>query len=234
MLDYLSIRFLLLSLLTCQVAFGQQPASLPPSGHEIFFQRCAKCHGEKGEGISASITIAGPNIQAEHNFGDVMAAMEIGPDHMPQFPYVLTVGEMRTVAGYVTQDLATIPLAGGDLNEGGHLFRIYCSACHTAAARGGALAFTGVNAPDISGKSAALIAGAIRWGPGPMPAFPASVITDQQLDSIVEYVNFLRRPPSPGGTPLHWIGPVAEGFVAWVILFGLVMVSGWIEKGGKG
>jgi ubiquinol-cytochrome c reductase cytochrome c subunit len=164
----------------------------------------------------------------------VMAAMEIGPSHMPQFPYVLSVPEMRAVAGYVTQDLATISLAGGDLNEGGHLFRIYCSACHTAAARGGALAFTGVNAPDIAGKSAAIIAGAIRWGPGPMPPFPASVINDQQLDSIVEYVRFLRQPPSPGGTPLHWLGPVAEGFVAWIVMFGLVMVSGWIEKGGKG
>ncbi len=69
---------------------------------------------------------------------------------------------------------------------------------------------------------------------GPMPAFPAPVVTDKQLDSIVEYVKFVQHPPSPGGSPLNWYGPVAEGFVAWVVVFGLIGIVGWIEKGGKG
>ncbi len=234
MFMHLSIRFLLLCLLTCQLAFSQQTESQPLNGEAIFLQRCAKCHGEKAEGVSAVITVAGPSLQAEHNPGEVMAAMEIGPSHMPQFPYVLSAQQMRTVADYVTQDLATIPLARGNLSEGGHLFRIYCAACHTTAARGGALAFAGVNAPNLASKSAALIAGAIRWGPGPMPAFPPSVIDDKRLDSIVEYVKFIQHAPSPGGTPLHWFGPVAEGFVAWIFIFALVVISGWIERGGKG
>jgi len=234
MLDHLSVRFLLLSLLTCQVAFGQLSESLPPSGHEIFFRRCAKCHGENGEGISTPITIAGPNIQAEHNFGEVMAAMEIGPSHMPQFPYVLSIPEMRAVAGYVTQNLATIPLNEGDLGEGGYLFRFYCSACHNTSGRGGALAYTGVNAPNLALKSKAIVAGTVRSGAGPMPAFPPSVIDQKQLDAIVTYVAFLRTAPSPGGTPMHWYGPVAEGCVAWIVMLWLVILAGWIEKGGKG
>jgi ubiquinol-cytochrome c reductase cytochrome c subunit len=163
-----------------------------------------------------------------------MMAMEVGPSHMPVFSYVLSVQEMRSVADYVTKDLAVIPLNGGDLSQGGKMFRQYCAPCHRTAVRGGALVFTGTNAPALTGKSPAMVAGAIRFGPGPMPSFPASVITDKQLASIVDYVEFVQHPPSPGGTSLNWYGPVSEGFVAWVILFLLVLSTGWIEKGGKG
>ncbi len=180
------------------------------------------------------VTIAGPSLQAEHNPGDVLAAMEIGPSHMPRFSYVLSVAQMHSVADFVTQQLAVIPLAKGDIGEGGKAFRIYCAPCHRTAVRGGVLAFAGTNAPALTDKSAALIAGAVRWGPGPMPSFPQSVINDQQLNSIVEYVKFVQNPPSPGGSPLNWYGPVAEGFVAWVAMFGLIVLVGWIEKGGKG
>lgn len=67
-----------------------------------------------------------------------------------------------------------------------------------------------------------------------MPSFPASVLDDKQLDSIVEYVKFVQHPPNAGGGSLGWYGPVAEGFAAWVVLLGVVIATGWIEKGGKG
>lgn len=216
-------------------AFGQQnPGAPTPDGAAIFHDRCAKCHGEQGQGISSVITIAGPNIQAEHNMGQVMAAVEVGPEHMPTFSWVLTVPQMRVVSEYVTQKLAVIPLSGGNLSEGGKLFRVYCAVCHRTAVRGGALTYTGINAPNLTSVSAPLIAGAIRWGPGPMPKFPPSLIDDKQLDSIVEYVRYVQHPPSPGGSPMEYIGPVAEGWVTWVVVFGLIAVTTWIEKGGKG
>lgn len=215
-------------------AAQQNPPTQAPGGEAIFDQRCATCHGEQGQGISSLISIAGPNIQAEHNFGEVLTAVEVGPDHMPTFSYVLTAPEMRAVAQYVTQKLAVIPLTGGNLAEGGKLFRIYCGVCHRTAVRGGAMAFTGVNAPNLVDKSPALIAGAIRWGPGPMPKFTKAIIDDQQLDSIVEYVRYVQHPPSPGGSPMQFIGPVAEGCVCWIIVFGLIVATMWIEKGGKG
>jgi len=226
---------LLLSLAP-QLAFGrQQPASAaPPDGQAIFQQRCSMCHGAAGQGVSAAITIAGPNIQAVHDPGDVMTAEEVGPSHMPSFLRVLTVDEMRAVAGYVTQRLAIIPLKPGNLGEGGELFRRNCAPCHRTAVRGGVLAFAGVNPPNLIGISPELVAGAIRWGPGPMPAFPPSQISDQQLDSIVSYVKSVQQPPSPGGSPLNWYGPVAEGFAAWVILAALIGLTVWIEWGGKG
>jgi len=187
-----------------------------------------------GQGRSAVTSIAGPSLQAEHDPGVVLTAVEVGPSHMPSFAYVLSVPEMRAVADYVTQQIAVIPLTGGNLMEGGELFRANCGSCHRSAVRGGALAFTGINAPALTNKSAAIIAGAIRWGPGPMPPFPASVLNDRQLASVVQYVQFVQHPPSPGGNPIGYYGPVAEGFVAWVIVFMLIAVSVWIERGGKG
>lgn len=214
-----------------QATAGAAPS---PNGQSLFSHRCAKCHGETGQGISAVITIAGPSLRAEHDHGAVMTAIEVGPSHMPSFAYVLSVPEMRAVADYVTQQIAVIPLSGGNLSAGGELFRAHCAACHRTAVRGGALAFTGTNAPALTNKSAAIVAGAIRWGPGSMPSFPASVLNDQQLASIVKYVQFVQRPPSPGGSPIGYFGPVPEGFVGFIGLFLLVIVTIWIEKGGKG
>ncbi len=226
---------LLLIPLASLFAFGQQVDSgLLPNAQEIFSQRCSKCHGERGEGVNAELTIAGPSLQAEHDPGQVMAAMEIGPSHMPSFPSVLSVQQMQAVAQYVTQRLAVIPLTGGDLSQGGKLFRVYCAPCHRTAVRGGALAFVGINAPALVHKSAAMVAGTIRFGPGPMPSFPPSVLDDKQLASVVDYVKYVQHPPSPGGSPLNWYGPVAEGFVGWVVVFGLLVITGWIERGGKG
>lgn len=229
------LRIFLLIFLAAPIAFCQQSESgSAPNGKAIFEQRCSKCHGTIGQGISGVIGIAGPRLQAEHKSGQVMMAMDIGPGHMPRFPYMLSIPEMRSVARYVTQQIAVIPLAGGNLSEGGDLFRTNCAACHNPAVRGGALAYTGVNAPALTGKSGAIVGGAIRWGPGPMPAFPASVLNDQQLASIVQYVKFVQHPVGPGGNPIGYFGPVAEGLTAWVVVLLLAGVVMWIEKGGKG
>lgn len=209
-------------------------ATTTPDGKVIFAQHCAVCHGDVGQGRSAVTSIAGPNLQAEHNEGNVLAAVEVGPSHMPSFAYVLSIPEMQAVATYVSQQIAVIPLTGGDLSEGGELFRAYCAACHRTSVRGGALAFTNINAPALTNKSAALIAGAIRWGPGPMPSFPPQLLTDTQLASIVDYVKFSQHPPNPGGTTLNFYGPSAEGLVGFLALFLLIGLAMWIEKGGKG
>ncbi len=234
-----SLCLALLVFLGPQLAVGQQqPANSTPNaaldGQATFEQRCSHCHGPVGEGVSAAITVAGPNIQAEHDPGRILAAEEIGPSHMPKFARVLSVAQMRAVADYVAQHLAVIPLGGGNTTEGGELYRRNCAPCHRTAVRGGVLAYAGVNPPNLVGYSAPLVAGAIRWGPGPMPKFPPSMLSDRQLDSIVDYVMAVQHPPDPGGSPLHWYGPVAEGLAAWVILAVLIGLSVWIEWGGKG
>ena len=217
------------------VAFSQQTAAAAsPDGKAVFDMHCAVCHGESGGGRAGVISIAGPSLKAEHDYGHVMTAVEFGPSHMPAFSRVLSVPEIRSVARYVTQQIAVIPLSGGNLSEGGKLFRMYCAACHRTTVRGGALAFTGVNAPHLSHKSAALVAGTIRWGPGPMPAFTPEVLSDQQLASIVDYVKFSQHPPTPGGNPISFEGPVAEGLFGFFGVFAIFALCMWIEKGGKG
>jgi|SRR5579884_1415763 len=206
----------------------------PDSAAGIFHERCAPCHGENGEGVSAIVSIAGPPLLAVHDPGTVMTAVEVGPGRMPSFAHALSIEQIHALADYVTQTLAVLPLNGGDVAQGGKLFRRYCAPCHRTAVRGGALAFAGTNAPALTGMSAAIIAGTIRRGAGPMPSFPASILDDRQLASVVSYVQFVQRPPNPGGRTLNWYGPVAEGFVAWVAMFALIGIVGWIEKGGKG
>lgn len=222
---------LLLVVVPCM---GQQGSSTPPDGKQIFLEHCAVCHGQHGEGISAAVSYAGPSLQAEHNPGKVMTAVEVGPEHMPRFEYILSVEQMRAVADYVTQNLAVIPLTGGNLADGGELFRTYCATCHRTAVRGGALGFVGTNAPSLAQKSPELIAGAIRWGPGPMPKFPPSELSDEQVASIVQYIQTVQHPANPGGDPLHWYGPTSEGAAAWVIVLLLILFAMWAERGGQG
>ena len=153
---------------------------------------------------------------------------------MPSFAYVLSVEDMRAVSHFVVDQIADIPLGPGDLGKGGELFRTHCASCHRTAVRGGAMGYSGVNAPALTGMSAALIAGAVRWGPGPMPSFPRSVLDDRELSSLVAYVRYAESPASPGGYSLHWFGPVPEGLAAWAVVFALVGIAIWIEKGGRG
>lgn len=217
-----------------QPAISATASPSGPDGAAIFTQRCAICHGDHGQGVSALVSMAGPDIQAEHDEGQVMTAVEVGPSHMPSFSRILTVDEMRAVSSFVVQKIGVIPLGSGDVSHGGILYRTYCAACHRTAVRGGALAFAGENAPDLTDKSPAIIAGAIRSGPGAMPSFPATVLDDKELASIVAYVKTVQHPPNPGGEPMNWYGPVPEGLAAWVSVFSLLAITMWIERGGRG
>ena len=225
----------LLLIVGVQPALCQTTASAsPPDGKAIYQQRCAECHGEQGQGVSATMTMAGPPLLAEHEPSRVLTAMEAGPSHMPRFGFVLSVEQMRTVAAYVTQKLAVIPMDKGSLPSGGELYRLDCNPCHGPTVRGGVLAFAGLNPPSLAQVSPPVIAGFIRTGIGPMPSFPPPVLSDEQIDSIVKYVEFMQHPPDAGGSPLGYFGPVAEGFIAWMTLFVIIGICAWIEKGGKG
>jgi ubiquinol-cytochrome c reductase cytochrome c subunit len=164
----------------------------------------------------------------------VLEAVRDGRGVMPGFAKTLRGEDIQEVSHYVTARLATMPLEGGNVAEGGQLYRMYCAACHRTAVRGGALAFVGTNAPQLTDKSPAVVAATVRWGPGPMPSFPHSVLNDQQVASIAAYVGTVQHPPNPGGNSMHWYGPVAEGFAAWVFVFALGGLTMWIEKGGRG
>ena len=218
-----------------KAASAQHSASTDSTnGAVIYALNCIKCHGADGGGLSGVVSMLGPSLKAEHDRQFVITMVSDGKAPMPSFRPLLSSAQIDAVADYVTTQIATIPLATGDIGEGGELFRVHCAPCHGAPGRGGALAYAGTNAPSLTGKSAARIAGTVRWGPGLMPSFPQSALSDQQLDSLVTYIQFLQRPPHPGGTPLGYFGPVAEGFVSWLAAIALVGATMWIERKGKG
>ncbi len=206
-------------------AWGQAD---PASGAGLYAENCAVCHGPQGQGK------IGPSLQAAHDAQPVLAMIRSGKGMMPPFAQRLTAAQTQAVADYVTHTLATVALTGGNLSEGGVLFRVNCAPCHRTDARGGALAFTQHNAPALTGLSAATIAGAIRSGRGPMPAFPPTVFNQRELASIVTYARFVRHPPHPGGYTVDYVGPVAEGLIALLMVAALGVIAYWIEFQGKG
>jgi ubiquinol-cytochrome c reductase cytochrome c subunit len=62
-----------------------------------------------------------------------------------------------------------------------------------------------------------------------MPVFGPEVISDEQLDGLARYVEYLQDPEDPGGIPIGRTGPIPEGFVAWLIaLPALLALVAWI------
>jgi ubiquinol-cytochrome c reductase cytochrome c subunit len=85
------------------------------------------------------------------------------------------------------------------------------------------------------------VAEAIKIGPGQMPVGGGlsdyefgTAKSQQQVDDIAAYVESLRTEPyNRGGAPIGGKGPVPEGFVAWVIGLGILVVAArWIAGRG--
>jgi ubiquinol-cytochrome c reductase cytochrome c subunit len=213
-----------------EVSPGKTSLDSTQNGATLYEKKCLVCHGPQGKGTT------GPSLQSIHDANQVTQMIRVGKGNMPSFAQQLSPKEIQAIAAYVTQKLAvaTPSLHGGDVSEGGVLYRANCAACHQVAARGGALVFASGNAPSLFGQGADAIAGAIRSGPGEMPTFPPSVFNDHQVASIVKYVQFVRDPPAPGGLPLNYFGPVAEGLIALIAVVLLAVIGRWIEGKGRG
>jgi ubiquinol-cytochrome c reductase cytochrome c subunit len=116
----------------------------------------------------------------------------------------------------------------GNLSEGNRLYANNCAPCHSSAGAGGALGHA-VYAPPLDQATPLQVAEAVRIGPGAMPVFGPEAINDEQLASIVRYVEYLRHPDDRGGFGLGHLGPIPEGFVAWVVGLGaMLMAVRWI------
>ena len=144
--------------------------------------------------------------------------------HRPAYPEAVIAALVNYAHQLTGGGGPDIPhLEGGDLAEGGALFRLQCAACHAWAGDGGAL--LDVDAPSLRASTPNQVAEAIRVGPGQMPAFGVAALTDEQVSSVVAYVRFLDDVPNRGGRPLWRLGPVAEGGVALIALVGLLLFT---------
>ena len=212
-----------------------QAAGNADRGRRLFLVGCAYCHGQNGEG-----TAQGPDLR---RVGAASADFQLSTGRMPntapdrqsvtkRSPY--TRREIDDLVAYVASLGPGPPIPDvhdppGDLQEGGQLYLDNCAACHGASGNGGALS-VGRDAPTLHGSTPVEIGEAMRTGPGNMPVFGPGTFTPQQLNSIVRYVEYLKKPQDPGGLSLGLVGPITEGLVAILVGLGaLMLITRWIE-----
>jgi ubiquinol-cytochrome c reductase cytochrome c subunit len=151
-------------------------------------------------------------------------------------PPVFNDDEIRQLAQYI-QELGGGPqlpegenlAAGGDVAEGGRLFRINCASCHAYSGSGGALS-AGKYAPSLGPATDRQIYAAMLTGPQNMPAFGDNQLTPEQKADIIAYIqDTLKSQEDPGGYGQGRYGPVTEALVVSLVgIVALVFASLWI------
>jgi len=206
------------------------------TGRELFLTGCSSCHGIDGRGTNRGPTLERSGAASAYYYLST-GRMPLASDDQPKRKDPkYTPEQIELLTAYVASlgDGPAVPKidpASGDLAEGGVLFRADCAGCHSAAGIGGALSYGGY-APPLSEAEPAQIASAVRVGPGEMPLFGPEILKDQEVASLVRYVRFLQRAPTPGGGRLGGAGAIPEGFVGWVFGMG-ACIAGTVWIGAK-
>lgn len=208
-------------------------------GAQLYAGNCASCHGIGGSGITSprpgagGILGQGPPLRG---VGAMTADFYLRTGYMPLSNpqdepggdrVLFTEKELTSLVGYVAAlgGGPTVPHPNpraGSISQGTQLFTLHCAGCHQELARGGFV--TGARVPPLQSVSATQIAEAVRIGPYLMPRFPASEISDAQLNSIIRYVLSTQHPPNRGGWGIGNLGPIPEGMVTWWIAAPLLLL----------
>ena len=205
------------------------PAAAAPvqQGKGLYGQYCITCHGANGEGVAKARRRGyGPSLRG---VGALAADFYLRTGYMPlhhlgrqprRSRVLFGEAQIRALVAYVSslKKGPTIPTPHperGNLSEGLALFTDHCAGCHQVVAQGGVV--SGALPPPLENATDTQIAEAVRIGPYVMPRFSTKAISDEQLNSIVHYVDYTKHPDNSGGWALGDIGPVPEGLVAWFI-----------------
>lgn len=208
-------------------AGGQVPSA---EGQELYATGCASCHGVTGEGTPNGPPLVGIG-PASVDFMLSTGRMPLGdPTQQPtrQSPKY-TGAQIEALVDYVVslgaggEPVPVVDPEAGDLTLGREVYSVGCLACHGAGGQGASVG-GGQLAPALDQATPTQMAEAVRIGPGAMPPFPEELIDQRELDSLVRYVLELREEPDPGGLDLGRVGPVTEGFVAWVVGLGILVL----------
>ena len=201
------------------------------AGRQLYLVACTTCHGAEGEGVEDR----GPSLIG---VGAASADFYLTTGRMPldrpriqaeRKRVAYSPAQIRQLVAFVASlgpgpAIPRVDTAHGDLAEGNRLYANNCAPCHSSAGAGGALGHA-VWAPPLNRATPVEVAEAIRIGPGAMPVFGADSLDDEQLQSVVRYVEYLRHPDDRGGLGLGHLGPIPEGFVAWVFGLGAMLVA---------
>jgi ubiquinol-cytochrome c reductase cytochrome c subunit len=208
------------------------PAAPLALGKELYDLHCSSCHGAQGDGTSEGVPLRGIGPGPV----DFMLSTGRMPLRAPNQPTLrqsplFSTAQIAAIVDYVASfapggvPIPTVNPARGDLVRGAQLFSANCAPCHGADGQGAAVGH-GAVAPGLHDIPPLQVAEAIRTGPPPMPQFGPEVFGQHDLDSLVRYVTALRSIPDRGGFGLGHEGPVIEGFIAWLVGLGaLVLVT---------
>jgi ubiquinol-cytochrome c reductase cytochrome c subunit len=210
-------------------------------GPELYAANCARCHGGDGagllpgEGDGAGPPLLGAGAQAA-DFYLRTGYMPLGdPSDQPVRSRVrFREHEIRALVDYVAglgsggPGVPRVDPAAGSVSDGLELFTEHCAGCHQVVAEGGVV--TSVRVPPLDKATPTQVAEAVRIGPYVMPAFSEEDISDDELASIVAYVQYAKHPDDAGGWGIDQLGPFPEGMVTWLIgavaLIGVCLVIG--------
>jgi ubiquinol-cytochrome c reductase cytochrome c subunit len=208
-----------------------------PPGEVLYTANCAACHGVGGGGSTN-----GPALTAS-GAATVDFMLRTGRMPLPEPGQPVRRGrpafndaDIEALVAYVSSLGSGPPIpnvqvdSASDLAAGRAAYVATCAACHGAGAGGDAVG-GGAEAPPLLDTAPTQVGEAIRIGPGAMPAFDPRQVSDAQLSQIAAYLQFLRHQAAPGGETVGGVGPVAEGYVSWLVyLVGLLAVTRWIER----
>lgn len=205
----------LLLLLTVPPAFAQAS----PDGADLFQEFCATCHGSEGEGgeLGPPVTEAGA---ASADFQLRTGRMPLGDseEQAERKKSPFSQDEIGALVEYVASfgdgpEIPEVALAGVKPAAGQELYSDNCAPCHGTTGTGGAVG-PGALAPSLFVADDIEIAEAMVTGPGEMPVFDFS---EHERNEVVAFIVNLQEEDDPGGQDIGGIGPVPEGYVAWLL-----------------
>ncbi len=214
------------------------------AGKELFAVGCSSCHGLNAEGTSQGPSLVGVGAAAvDFQVGTGRMPMAAPGQQFPRKDNTYTDAEIEQLAAYVSslgpgpgipapEAYSPDGLTEREIAIGGELFRTNCSACHNVEGLSGALP-NGRHAPTLKGVDNKHIYEALRTGPQQMPVFSKQSLTDDEVRSIIGYLNNIHNEPNHGGWSLGGLGPVQDGF--WVFFGGiavLIIFATWIASKG--
>jgi quinol---cytochrome-c reductase cytochrome c subunit len=225
---------------------GVLRAGTVSDGRTLYMRDCAWCHGNEGQGTkNGPLLTAGTNGPAMTDFMLSTGRMPINhPDQRVQrHTSIYETSDIQAIITYIETlgppgpDIPNPDQASGDIGGGAELYQENCAACHASTGIGGALSVGGsprqatAVAPPLNSATPKEVAEAMLVGPGTMPVFGSETFSDEEVDSIVRYVEYLQRPDNRGGLPMGRIGPWSEGAAGWILGLGpLLLLLIWIGR----
>jgi ubiquinol-cytochrome c reductase cytochrome c subunit len=218
-----------------QIAAAQVTADT--RGADLYQANCSACHGMGGEGTANGPALTRSGAAAV----DFMVRTGRMPLPAPNEPVrrgapIFAEPDIQALVAYVSAFGQGPPIpnvqvdSATDTAAGRAAYVATCAACHGAGATGDAVG-GGQVAPPLLDTAPTQVGEAIRIGPGAMPAFDARQVSDQELSQIAAYLQFLKHGAAPGGATVGGVGPVAEGYVGWLVyLVALIGITRWIER----